>query len=160
MFSPVAYLTEDEAHAVIYEVISNIGANCDFLRSVERQILVGIIFNMLLAGVTCLKHEGFREEREWRAIYCPQYSPSTLIESSTEVIGGVPQPIYKLPLDARVSPALANLDFSRLFDRLIIGPSPYPWPMYEAFRAALTEAGVPSEVEKQRVFISGIPIRA
>jgi hypothetical protein len=46
---------------------------------------------MLLAGVTCLKHEGFREEREWRAIYCPRFYPSPLMGSDIEVIGGVPQ---------------------------------------------------------------------
>jgi hypothetical protein len=63
-----------------------------------------------------------------------------------------------LPLDSTVSDALGDLDLSRMFDRLIIGPSPYPWVMYEAFTAALTKAGV-MEAET-RVFTSGIPIRA
>jgi hypothetical protein len=63
-----------------------------------------------------------------------------------------------LPLDATVAPFLADLDFAQIFDRLIIGPSPYPWPMYEAFKAALTEAGVKDAQE--RVFVSDIPIRA
>jgi hypothetical protein len=40
LFSPVAYLTEEEAHNVIYEVIRNIGQNCDFIRSVDRQIVL------------------------------------------------------------------------------------------------------------------------
>jgi Protein of unknown function (DUF2971) len=71
-FSPVSYLTEEEAHAVIEEVIKNIETNREFLRSIDRQEIVGTVFTMLLAGVTCLKHEGFREEREWRAIYCPK----------------------------------------------------------------------------------------
>lgn len=59
--------------------------------------------------------------------------------------------------DATASPALADLDFSRMFHRLIVGPSPYPWPMFEAFREALTQAGV---VDAQaRMWTSGIPIR-
>jgi hypothetical protein len=158
LFSPVAYLTEASVHRVLDEVIENIRANCDYLRTVERSILVRTVFMMLLAGVVCLKHEGFHEEREWRAIYAPKRWPSTLMESSTEVIGGIPQIIYKIPLDEKVSEHLADLDLSKIFDRLIVGPTPYPWPMYEAFAGALVKAGVP-DAEK-RLFVSGIPIRA
>lgn len=158
LFSPVAYLTEEKAHDVLYEVIRNIEANCDFLRSVDHQVIVNVVFYMLLASATCLKHEGFREEREWRAIYHPKFRASPLMESSTEVIGGVPQIIYKLPLDGTVDPALAQLDFSHLFDRLIIGPSPYQVAMFEAFAAELTKAGV--EEAHTRVFVSDIPIRS
>jgi len=162
IFSPVSYLTEDQTHAVIYEVIDNISKNCDFLRSLERERVIDTVFTMLLAGVTCLKHEGFREEQEWRAIYSPNRWPSDLMERCTQVIGGIPQVIYKMPLDVKVSQALADLEFSRIFDRLIIGPSSqqYSWPMVDAFGTALTEAGVQFEPEKKRIFISGIPIRS
>jgi hypothetical protein len=153
-------LTQDQTHAVIYEVIDNIGKNHDFLRSIDREVIVGIVFNMLLASVTCLKHEGFREEREWRAIYSPNRWGSDLMERSIEVVGGVPQVIYKIPLDVKTSPALADLEFSRIFDRLIIGPSQYSLPMCEAFTAALAEAGVTPETNKQHIFVSGIPIRS
>jgi hypothetical protein len=158
MVSPVAYLREDEAHAVMAEVVKNVEENRDFLRSVDRKHIVGAVFNMLVAAVTCLKHEGFHEEREWRVIYAPLRSPSPLMESSLEVVGGIPQIVYKLPLDAKVSDALADLDAARVFDRLIIGPSEFSWPMYEAFTKALTAIGV--EQADKRVFISAIPIRS
>jgi hypothetical protein len=61
LFSPVAYLTEDEAHAVIHEITTNISNNLDLLRSISRPLLVQTVFYMFVAGVTCLKHEGFRE---------------------------------------------------------------------------------------------------
>ena len=70
---------------------------------------------MLVTAVTCWKHEGFQEEREWRVIYAPQRSPSSLMESSLEVIGGIPQIIYKLPLDAKASDALTDLDVARAY---------------------------------------------
>jgi hypothetical protein len=159
LFSPVAYPTEAEAHSPLHQATANIKAHNEFLRSVDRQMVVGSVLSMLVIGVTCLKHEGFREEREWRAIYLPHNLPSPLMESSTEVIGGVPQVIYKVPLDVSVSPALSGLEFSSIFDRLIIGPSQYPFPMYEAFTGALVKAGVPQETAKRRVFISGIPLR-
>jgi hypothetical protein len=158
LFSLVAYLPEDQVHRVIEEVISNVHAGCDFLRSVDRAAVLGTVFNMFIAGVTCLKHEGFHEEREWRAIYSPKRAPSPLMDSSIEVVGGVPQPIYKIPLDATVNPALATLDFAGIFDRVIIGPSPYPWPIFEAFVATLTNSGVSDAAN--RVFVSSIPIRS
>jgi hypothetical protein len=157
LFSPVAYMMEEEAHAVIRDVIHNIDTNRDFLRGVDRQVIVNFVFNTLLAGVTCLKHDGFKEEREWRAIYSPKRLASPLMESSTVVIGGVPQLVYKVPLDESVSPVLAGLEMSRVFDRLIIGPSPYPVAMYQAFVEALSGINVPDP--GRRVFISGIPIR-
>jgi hypothetical protein len=132
--------------------------NCDFLRSVDRQTILATVFTMLRAGAICLKHEGFREELEWRAIFSPTLRPSPSMQSSTEVIGGVPQLVYKFPLDGKVSPDLEELDIALIVDRLIIGPSPYPSVMYQAFVDALTKSGV-SGAEKL-VFISGIPIRS
>lgn len=161
VFSPVAYLEEPAAHGVMTEVVSNIEQNRDFLCSLERNRLLTIVYFMLSAAATCLKHKGFQEEREWRAIYSPRspiFTPSPLaMESSIEAIGDVPQLIYKLPLDGSVSPVVADLDFSKMFERLIIGPSPYPWVMYGAFVEALTKAGCPEA--DNRVITSDIPIR-
>jgi hypothetical protein len=158
IFSPVAYLNKDEVHGVIADVMENVKTNCDFLRGLDRSVIVGMVLTMFLAGVACLKHEGFREEREWRAIYSPNRRGSPLIESSTEIIRGVPQVVYKLPLDKSKSSDLADLDFSTLFDRLIIGPSPYGWALAKAFTTALTQAGVTDA--NTRVRNSFIPIRA
>jgi hypothetical protein len=158
MVSPVAYLAEEEAHAMLATVIDNLRSNHDFLASIERSAVVASVFNLLVAGVTCLKHEGFHEEREWRVIYGPERSPSELIEWSIEVVGGVPQMIYKLPLDVKRSEVLAELDLARIFDRLIIGPSQFSWSMHEAFTKALTAVGV--EHAETRVCTSGIPIRS
>ena len=68
----------------------------------------------------------------------------------------MPQRVYRLPVDASASTALADLDLARIFDRVIIGPSPYPWVMYEAFVDALTKAGLADP----SVQVSGIPIRS
>ncbi len=157
LFNPVAYLPEPSAHRILEEVTENIRANCDYLSTIAPPLLIRTVFVMLLSGVICLKHEGFHEEREWRAIYAPNRWPSTLMESSTEIIAGVPQIIYKIPLDASSSEQLADLDFAKMFDRLIIGPTTYPWPMFHAFLEALTKSGVSDA--NNRIFVSDIPIR-
>ena len=114
------------------------------------------IFNIFVAIVTCVKHAGFYEEREWRAMYSPNRHPSALIDASIETVRGVPQVVYQLPLDAARSDALADLDLYRMLDHLIIGPSFYPWVMYDAFVKALSAAGVTDA--SNRVVVSGIPI--
>lgn len=158
IFSPVAYFKDAEANQLVPEVIKNINANIPFLKSVGRQEIVNWIFYMLLLGVTCVKHEGFREEKEWRVVYCPHLYPSPLIESANETVGGIPQIVFKLPLDKTVDPILDDLDISKLFDRLIIGPSPYPVAMFDAYVDALSKAGVAEAGKK--IFISNIPIRS
>jgi hypothetical protein len=150
-------MNEGKVHASMNTVINNIKANTDFLKTLDRQIILAWIFLMLLVGVTSVKHEGFSEEKEWRAIYQPGRAASPLMTYATEVIGGIPQIVYKIPLDKTASSKLEPLDFAAMFDRLIVGPSPYPWAMYEAFVDALTNAGVADAAE--RIRISEIPLR-
>lgn len=157
IFSPVSYLAESEVHAEIDSVLTSAQQNVAFLRSLERTRVVQSIFGMLLAGVTCLKHEGFHEEREWRVIYSPQLSASPLVGSDSECVAGVPQIVHKMPIDGRAAAGLGELDLSKIFDRLIIGPSQYSLAMSNAFVGALIDAGVPDAAS--RVYASNIPIR-
>lgn len=158
IFSPVAYLTEKEVRDNFRDISNNIAREAEFLRTFDDNQIIRFVFTMLFAGVTCLKHEGFSEEREWRSIYCPQFLKSDLVELSLETIAGVPQHIQKIPLDRSVSSALADIDLSQMLDRVIIGPSQYPWVLYQAFAEVLEKIGVPGA--RNRVFVSGIPIRS
>ena len=124
--------------------------HCDFLQSLKKQQVLDYLIHMLMTEVVCHKHEGFREEREWRAIYAPARWPSTMIESDTSVILGVPQVIYKIPLED-------GFHLKHLLDRVIIGPTQFPWPIAQAFISELLKIGVTDAAN--RVFVSGIPIR-
>ena len=157
-FCPVAYFNNEEAHRLIREVINLFTINADFLKTIDAMEIRNWIFSMLLVNVAAVKHEGFREEREWRIIHSPELYPSELIRASTEIIGGVPQPVYKLPLDKAIDPRLEDMDFAKLFDRLIIGPSPFPFAMVDAFAEALAKIGVVDAMKK--ICVSGIPIRS
>jgi hypothetical protein len=158
IFSPVAYLDESEAHQALDAVIRNVCNNVGFLANISRAELVTRIFNVFVTGVSCLKHKGFHEEREWRVIYSPNRLASQLIDWSIETVGGVPQVVYRFPLDGTRAAALADLDLNRIIDRVIIGPSFYPWVMYDAFVKALIQGGL-TDAHK-RVFSSDIPIRS
>jgi hypothetical protein len=157
-FSPVSYLDPQGVYQIIDEVIGNVQREREYLQTLDRELFTRLVFQMFVSGVVCLKHAGFHEEKEWRGIYTPNLWSSPLMESSTEVVAGVPQVVYKVPLDASVHPQITDLDFARIFDRLIVGPTPYSWPVYGAFADALKMAGVADS--GNRVVISDIPIRA
>ena len=57
------YMNEDKVHASMNSVIDNIKTNADFLKTLDRQIILGWLFLMLLIGVTSVKHEGFSEDK-------------------------------------------------------------------------------------------------
>jgi len=75
LFSPISYLPDSGVASVMQEVAENAEKNCDFLKSLPRSMFIQTIFVMFHAAAVCLKHEGFREEREWRAIYSPTIRP-------------------------------------------------------------------------------------
>jgi len=156
-FNPVLYIERDRSDAPIREMMDNISRERDFLREQGPEEVKNWIFSTLLSSVACVKHAGFAEEREWRGVIAPKLHPPSFLESAIESIRGVPQLVYKIPLDEKVSPAIAGLELSHVLDRVIIGPTPYPIVLADAFRRALGGAGVENVAEKVRV--SDIPIR-
>jgi hypothetical protein len=80
------------------------------------------------------------------------------MQHSIEVVSGIPQIVYHLPLDKAVSVNLADLNPAHMLDPVIIGPTQFAWAMYAAFSATLAAMGVANA--GQRVFVSDIPIRS
>jgi hypothetical protein len=157
ILSPVGYFTDDELAAELDQVVNNIRENASFLRGIDRTWLLNSVFEMLAAAVVSLKHEGFAEEREWRIVYSPTHRSSPHILSSIEVVAGVPQRIYKIPLSSNAQAGLTGLSPNELIDRIIIGPTQFPFAMFDAFVAELERADVADAGRKVRV--SQIPVR-
>ncbi len=155
LFSPVAYLNREQTHEIFREVIRNLKDNTEFLKSIERQTILNLAFYTILVGSVCAKHEGFREEREWRAIYIPSIFSSPLMASSVETVLGVPQIVFHIPLDASYNPAAAEMDLSKILERVIIGPTQYPLAMQVAIQTEL----VNSKCLNTAVLMSTIPLR-
>jgi hypothetical protein len=155
--SPVMYFSDQDIVGEFGSVISNVSENREFLRGIDRNHLLRIIFLMFVTAIVTLKHEGFHEEKEWRIIYSPKRSAPAHIESSIEVVGGIPQLVYKIPFKNDPDAGISGMDPTELLDRIIIGPTQFPWAMYEAFVAALEGVGVTDAAS--RVHVSQIPIR-
>jgi len=155
--SPVAYFDYPKVERQMRTVINNIRDNCSFLQSLDRDRVRDCAFYMLLTTAVSLKHEGFLEEKEWRIIYVPQLNPSTLISRSIEIIDGIPQVIHKISFEDSPPHNVVGITIPALIERVIIGPTAYPNPVYGAFVTALGDAGVINPESK--VVFSGIPLR-
>lgn len=157
IFSPVIYPKLDEAMRWFDLTIEKINSNSKFLSSVDPDLLLNWAFFMLTSWATCVKHEGFAEEMEWRAIHSPHRAPSHYIKREDRIIRGIPQSVRMMPIDKSVAAEIAGLDAANIFDHLIIGPSSNPAPLHSFFVDALKAMGI-ADAEK-RVVDSGIPIR-
>jgi hypothetical protein len=154
---PAEYTDYDEVEARLEKAIRDVSANLAFLQSFPRDRLKQVIFAFLTSVAVCSKHVGYGEEREWRVIYLPNYWPSNVVKPSTQTIGGIPQIVYEVPLKEDPVNDVVGVGIPALVERIIIGPSMYPLPMWMAFVDALKKAGVPDA--DKRVFRSDIPIR-
>lgn len=154
---PVAYADDKYIERALNEIISNITENTDFLTSQGEQILTRLGYIALLSTSVSLKHPGFKEEQEWRLIHVPQQFPSDHIKSTTEVVKGIPQQVYKMKLENNSDADINNIDFSELFDRVIITQTPYASSIIGAFKEELYRVGVNDPGSK--IFLSTIPIR-
>ncbi|MCF3630464.1 DUF2971 domain-containing protein [Thalassospiraceae bacterium LMO-SO8] len=155
--SPVEYLAEDEFEHKFNEIILNIENNIQFLKEIPKDYIINFAFEMLRFSIYSTKHPGFKEEREWRVIYSPFLGASDKLVKSVEVINGVPQPVYKIPLKDYPDEGFVGAEIPQLIDRIIIGPTEFPDALREAFTMLLGDAGV--ESPESRVFVSNIPLR-
>ena len=156
---PVSYFRCKDVKEHFLQFLENLNGliSSALLASADRRVVVSIFSAMLVMSAVSLKHEGFREEKEWRVIYMPEMAPSPLMLKKTEIINGVPQIFYKIVLKNNSSQGVGGIEIPELVDRIIIGPSEYPDSIQEAFVVALQEAGVMDA--ENRVVCTGIPLR-
>ncbi|CAN7214487.1 DUF2971 domain-containing protein [Phyllobacterium sp. LjRoot231] len=156
--SPVAYWTRHQLDDEFKVVTQRVLANKDFLSKLPKPALTEMLFLMLVFAATCSKHPGLRDEREWRVLTNPQLWPSTQLIEHHDVIGGIPQTVYRMPLRNNPADNVMGIELPELVDRVIIGPSAYAGPIRDAIIAKLVERKVDDPASK--VVISGMPVRA
>jgi hypothetical protein len=154
---PVIYKTEKELSEMFRAKFRLMEGAKTLLAGVDKAQLKDIILWALDAFVYCLKHPVFAEEREWRVVYRPNKFRSSVLESSVQSIGGVPQPVFKIPLKLHGDEGQLDLRPASLIEKVIIGPTDAPYVQYRAFVSALERAGVGNP--ERRVAISSVPFR-
>jgi hypothetical protein len=154
--SPVAYLDDKQFEERFAQIVRNIGDETKLLHDLGREDIINRIFHMLRFAALSTKHPGFAEEKEWRVLFGPTLQSSKWITSEIITLNGVPQPVYKLPLENIPEVSLVA-GIPDLLDRIIIGPTQFPVALGSAFEQLLTNAGV-KDAEK-KINLSGIPLR-
>jgi hypothetical protein len=157
IFHPVTYRNVDYASQYFSGLESRMRNNQQLLISMDSDDLLDWLFEICKILVLCVKHPGFKEEREWRLIYSPEFEQSPKVKGCIESIGGVPQQVYKISFKNIPESNLTNASLPECLDRIIIGPSDDATLLIDSFIKLLAEAGVENPEEK--VFYSGIPIR-
>lgn len=155
--SPVAYLSVDHFEQQFLQMISNIQVYRDQLIALGADDFFARVSQSFRFAILCTKHPGFLEEREWRIIYSPAMHKSDVIKESIESIAGVPQKVCKLPLVDRPELGISGITLPDIIDRVIVGPTLYPFDVAEALTALLEGAGV--ENASSKVVVSEIPLR-
>jgi hypothetical protein len=156
-FYPVTYRNSDYVRQYLHDLETRMREKNDIVRTMDSGELLSWLFELCKMMVLCVKHPGFREEREWRLVYSPEYEKSPHVLGSIESIDGVPQQVYKIRFQNMPDKNLTNATLPECLDRVIIGPSDDAPLLIDSFKKMLTEAGVQNASEK--VFYSGIPLR-
>ncbi|WP_454745612.1 DUF2971 domain-containing protein [Ciceribacter selenitireducens] len=151
--SPVFYNTDVDLDAMLQGIAAKIKQNAPQLASIERERVLGMYFLMLRTISHGSKHPGFKEEREWRVFHTYGLDQLRILKIHSETIGGVPQRILKLPLDAGVP----GLSIPELVAGILIGPSQYQAVIGNALLDELGRAGV--ENPGKLIKYSPIPLR-
>jgi len=154
---PVLYLSEKGLSDYLSKITDAVLINRTYLQGLGQEKLVACIHNMLFRFAIATKHPGFAEEKEWRLFYRPTERESPGMAEETVVLGGVPQKIYKLRLADEPENGLHGADIPSLLDRIIVGPTEFPYVSYQAFAGVLAEMGVEGAADK--VVLSDIPLR-
>ena len=130
---PVLYLDESDLKDYYTRISTSILNNREWLQEKGQAHLVGCIMQMLIGFAVATKHPGFAEEQEWRSYYRPTEYESPEMTSEIVVLNGVPQKIYKLRLAHAPEDGLHGADIPALIDRVILGPTQFPYVSFRAF---------------------------
>lgn len=156
-FTPVLYADRQQLASYLDRIAQNIALHREALAGLGHEGLTWRIHIALLLVALATKHPGFHEEREWRVIHVPSLAPRNRLLRAVETVGGVPQPVYKIPLANVPDTDIQGIAPAQLIDRIIIGPSLFPGPIWDAYVGALEDAEVPDP--RMKVVLSDIPLR-
>ncbi len=156
---PVNYFSLSDCEAQVEQVAENIRSNAASIQSRGRRKFEEDLAQMAFLYGIRTKHPGFAEEEEWRVWFRPMDQPDrkAIFKEKVVVIDGIPQRVWTLPLRNAPRKGLHGADIGSLLDRIIIGPTAYPYVSATAFVRLLEEAGVRDAGD--RVVVSEIPLR-
>ena len=95
--SPVLYLDQADFDERFASLVASLENGREWLTALGRNAVFAHLFAAFRYAVICTKHPAFKEEREWRIIYQPDFQPSPQgrIVEDYRPLQGMPQRISK-----------------------------------------------------------------
>ncbi|WP_156680052.1 DUF2971 domain-containing protein [Sphingomonas profundi] len=130
----------------------------DDLRAIDPDVVWFNIKRAIDFMVLSTKHPSFIEEKEWRVIYRPPDPPAVPdVPSKIVCVNGIVQKVFYLPMVNIPDQGVNGADLHEVLDRIIIGPTPNPPLVINAFVELLRQAGI--EDAARRVVYCDVPLR-
>lgn len=136
-------------------LLDRLNAIQEQLAILGKEAFVSMIRNVIRYTVFSYKHPGFEEEREWRMIYTLDDGMSPYIRHEAVSVAGVPQIVCQVPLVDSEGLNMPELELSKVFTRILVGPCAYP----DQVRMALLKAFDDQKAPLPRIELSNIPLR-
>lgn len=158
--SPVLYGDPNHFVREFADAIAHIEENKNFLKEFDPQIISNAATYVLQSSMFSIKHPGYEEEQEWRAIHRPYENSSEAVIPFNVTINGIPQTVYELPFHNPGKGAIFNipqLNLNEILAGIMLGPCAYPETVFRALREEMTTAGI--EQPEKRIIVSNIPLR-
>lgn len=156
VLSPVFYGNPPEFKREFEALIQRLENCAPQLSVLDDDLVKTNIARAIDYAILSTKHKGFHEEVEWRVIH--QHSGfRTDPPSSTEIINGIEQTVYHLPLRYDIYDGIWGSALEEVLDRVIIGPSIDPRRNRNTVIRLLEDAGITNA--EDRVVDCGIPLR-
>jgi hypothetical protein len=129
----------------------------DQIRRCSGDYVMACLLSSFQALALATKHPAFREEQEWRVITNPALGVSGELKTEIESIGGLPQRVIKLPLKDYPDQGLVGLELRKSLDRVIIGPTEFPYVIFDSLIDAMKGVGIDNPSSK--IAVSHVPLR-
>ncbi|MGL4321353.1 MAG: DUF2971 domain-containing protein [Paracoccaceae bacterium] len=155
--SPVLYKDIADFEHDFQAFVDGLDRNLAFLREIGWVTIHAWLLQAMKLAVLSTKHPGFIEEKEWRVIFSPEGYVAGRIKEELVTLDGIPQKIFKIPFKNYPEEGLTGVEIPELLDRIIIGPTEFPFEIKQAFVDQLDKLGI-KDADK-RVVISGVPLR-
>ena len=157
--TPVNYIDQHGVRGQVQKIAEKMFAERALLMQLSREALLDAVFRTLIFAVVSSKHEGFKEEREWRVVHFPTIWPSDpdRLPLDQVSLGGMPQPIFKIPFCDYPEHDFYGATIPDLFNRVIVGPTQFPVAIRIALAQMLGQAGVENALD--RVHCSDVTLR-
>jgi hypothetical protein len=156
--TPVDYRGPDGFTQRFMKIVDDVEFNLEGLKQLDPA-LIALNWKIVLDDlVLSTKHPGFIEEKEWRLIHrYNRFASSPAPPSKVVCVNGIVQTVLYLPMRDIPEHSITNATLPDILERIIIGPTPNPEIVKEAFIRLLREANVANASEL--VATSDVPLR-